>query len=364
MTARDLEQEIRHLRARIAALIEQAADNERLLKKSQQRELELLKAENLPQLFEAVCNGLAISYCLEIVTLVLVDPDHELRHLLMSDQLSLERFPRVALTDNLSAIAPQFSALKRPWLGGFNPAAHGRLFGGRQDVQSIAIIPLLRQDQLHGSINFGSTDPERFSRRLGTDFLAHLGVITAVAVENAVNRSRLVRSGLTDFLTGWHNRRYLDARLPEELARARRQKTSMACFVIDLDHFKEINDRYGHLAGDLALRTAAQRIARQIRAGDTAARFGGDEFVVVAPAISVAQAHALAERIRQAVCATAVELEPGVVTNLSLSIGVAIMDAISDSELAATAERLLNDADTALYQAKQGGRNRTAMLEI
>lgn len=363
MAARDLEQEIRHLRDRIAALIDEAAHNERLLKKSQRRELELLQAESLPQLFDAICNGLRVSYGLEAVTLTLADPNHELRHLMIGDQMPLEHFPEVMLADSLLSVSPQFRLLKRPWLGTFVAADHQRLFGSRSNIHSIAMIPLLHQAQLHGSINFASNDPQRFSRRLGTDFLAHLGVIASVAVENAVNRSRLVRSGITDFLTGWHNRRYLNERLIEELARARRYKTCVACFVIDLDHFKDINDLYGHLAGDLALREAAQRISRQIRADDTAARFGGDEFVILAPAINADQARVLAERIRQAICAAPVELAPGVFKSLSISIGIAVLHAADAADRAA-AENLLTSADRALYKAKQEGRNRTELQEF
>ena len=170
-------------------------------------------------------------------------------------------------------------------------------------MKSVALIPLRRQDRLQGSLNFGSADEKRFSRHLATDFLAHLGVIASFAIENTINRARLVRSGLTDFLTGWHNRRYLNARLKEELARAQRQGTRLTCLVIDLDRFKQINDQHGHLAGDVALREAAQRVDAHIRGSDAAARFGGDEFVVLAPGISSAQAAALAERIREAVCA-------------------------------------------------------------
>ncbi len=110
-----------------------------------------------------------------------------------------------------------------------------------------------------------------------------------------------MRSGLTDFLTGWHNRRYLHARLKEELARAQRQGSGLTCLLIDLDRFKQINDQHGHLVGDMALREAAQRVDAHIRDSDAAARFGGDEFVVLAPGISPEQAAALAERIRQAV---------------------------------------------------------------
>ena len=95
MSARDLEGEVRELRARIATLVDEAANNERLLKRSQERELELLKAENLAQIFDAICGGLKESYALESVTLLLLDPQHEIRHLLIADHLRVEDFPNV-----------------------------------------------------------------------------------------------------------------------------------------------------------------------------------------------------------------------------------------------------------------------------
>ena len=228
MSARDLEGEVRELRARIATLVDEAANNERLLKRSQERELELLKAENLAQTFDAICGGLKESYGLEAVTLLLLDPQHEIRHLLIADHLRVEDFPNVLFTDSLIGLAPQFNSFHRPWLGPYMGCDHQLLFPANGGIRSVALIPLRRQDRLQGSLNFGSTDERRFSRHLATDFLAHLGVIASFAIENTVNRARLVRSGLTDFLTGWHNRRYLNARLKEELARAQRQGTSLA----------------------------------------------------------------------------------------------------------------------------------------
>ncbi len=112
---------------------------------------------------------------------------------------------------------------------------------------SLALIPLRRNDQLDGVLIFGSYDPGRFNAELASDFLAHLGMVAALCIENAANRARLLRSGLTDFLTGFHNRRYLNARLREELARAQRFRQPIACLMIDVDHFKRINDKNGHL---------------------------------------------------------------------------------------------------------------------
>lgn len=369
MAARDLEHEIRELRARIATLVEEATTNERLLKRSQQRELELLKAENLSQLFDAICKGLLASYNLEAVTLLLWDPQHEIRHLLIADQVSLADFPNVIFTDSVVGIAPQFSSLQKPWLGPYMGCDHQLLFPSVDAqraplLKSLALIPLRRQDRLQGSLNFGSADEKRFSRHLGTDFLAHLGVIASFAIENTINRARLVRNGLTDFLTGWHNRRYLHARLKEELSRAQRQGSSLTCLLIDLDRFKQINDQHGHLAGDMALREAAHRVDHHIRGSDAAARFGGDEFIVLAPGISTEQVAALAERIRLAVCGTPLEVSPGLKLGLTVSIGIAcVVPERSENDLKSVAERLLADADAALYRAKQKGRNRVELAD-
>jgi two-component system cell cycle response regulator len=356
---RDPDAEVRELRARIAALVDEAATNERLLKRNQQRELELLQAATLAELFETICEGLRRSFSLDAVTLLLADPQHEIRHLLVAAEGSDERFPQVLFADSVAGMAPQFASFQKPWLGPYMGCDHQLIFPRVEGLKSIALIPLRRHDRLYGSLNFGSSDEKRFTRHLATDFLAHLGVIAAFALENTINRTRLVRSGLTDFLTGWHNRRYLNVRLKEELARAQRHNTNLACFVIDLDRFKDINDRYGHLAGDAALREAAQRIDLHVRSSDASARFGGDEFVVLAPGVSAEQALALAERIREAVCSTPVEVTPGAQVTLTVSIGVAdITIARGEADLAGAAERLLAAADTALYRAKQKGKNR------
>jgi len=364
MNSADLQVEVARLRKRIAALTEEAATNERVLKKTQQRELELLKATDLPSLFEVVCERLMISYALDLVTLMLWDPDHEIRHLLLAGGHSADAFSKVVFADNAQGLVPQFQISKKPWLGAYSTLHHRTLFGPVNTLKSVAVIPLWSQGILHGTINFGSSDPSRFTRELATDFFAHLGVIASFAIENAINRTRLVQSGLTDFLTGWHNRRYLHERMKEELSRAYRDHTAVACVLLDLDHFKDINDQHGHLAGDAALREAAQRINQQIRGSDAAARYGGDEFVVLVPAVSHEQAVTLAERMRQSVCATPLKLTAEIQHSLTVSVGVAVMSMSGDREmdLRTCAEQLLAEADAALYRAKQHGRNRVDVV--
>ena len=187
--------------------------------------------------------------------------------------------------------------LDRPWFGPFRDVEHLQVLPQSRGIASLALVPLRRGEHLDGVLVFGSRDPRRFTPDLASDYMAHLGVIAAICLENAVNRARLVRSGLTDFLTGFHNRRYMNARLREELARAHRDQRTVACLMIDVDHFKRINDAYGHLAGDAVLREVARRIDGEIRTSDTGARFGGDEFAIVLPGGNVREAEALANRV-------------------------------------------------------------------
>lgn len=224
------------------------------------------------------------------------------------------------------------------------------------------MIPLVNRGTLFGSINFGSADASRFTRNHATDFLVHLGIISSFATENAINRARLLRSGFTDVLTGWNNRRYLQVRLNEELARAKRDGKAITCLMIDIDHFKRINDQYGHAAGDEALREIAQRIEAQVRVSDVAARYGGEEFVVLLPATAAAAGIILAERIRRAVAGNSFDLGEERETRITASVGVAsACPGRDDKELKSLGESLLARADVALYKAKSLGRDRVEL---
>ncbi|MBS0613580.1 MAG: sensor domain-containing diguanylate cyclase [Proteobacteria bacterium] len=354
-----LARENEDLRARLRMLTGEAAHNAVLLKRTQDRELTLLRADTLPQLLRALVEGLRDSYGLEAVFLVLLDPQHEIRHLLSGGGDDPEEFARVLFVDSLIGLAPQLSGLHKPWLGPYSAADHRLLFGDVTGLQSIALLPLPRMDRLTGVLCFGCKDPARFTRHHATDFLSHLGALAAICLENATNRARLLRAGITDFLTGWHNRRYLQQRLKEEISRAQRRAGSVACLMLDVDRFKSINDAYGHLAGDKALKEVTLRVEAQIRSMDTAARFGGDELAIVLPETSAADAVRLAERIRESVAAVPVKLTPQIEQRLTLSVGVsAIAPARHETDLKSLGDHLLADADAALYRAKALGRNR------
>lgn len=344
---------------RLDELTDEVARNDEKMRRTQQRELRLLEAKDLDALITTLIDGLRKSYGLGYVSVVLCDPDHDIRHLLLANGTPAEEFPNLLVVESLTGLAPQYIALHRPWLGSFANCDHQLICPGAEGVQSIAMIPLNHRGKLIGSINLCSNDPDRFTSGHASDFLAHLGVIASYCVENTVNRARLLRSGFTDVLTGWHNRRYLTVRLAEELARARRDQHGVVCLMLDVDHFKQVNDTWGHAAGDAVLRELAQRIEGQVRASDVAARYGGEEFVVLLPNTLVESAQLLAERIRGAISVSDFDLPSGESVKITISIGIAEVRPQADEEdLKTLGDSLIARADVALYAAKSAGRDR------
>jgi two-component system cell cycle response regulator len=188
----------------------------------------------------------------------------------------------------------------------------------------------------------------------------HIGpnVILSFAILDAqaeVMAHQLYESAVRDALTKAHNRRYLIERLTSEIAYARRHMTRLALILFDIDYFKRVNDTYGHLAGDDVLREVSALVSRLIRTEDVFARFGGEEFVVLARGIEHANAGRFSERLRASVERLEIPSE-GAVMRVTISVGYASIDEIADTER--TAEALMRLADERLYQAKSGGRNR------
>ncbi len=356
---RERDDTIRLLREQLTALREDARENSRILKLAQQRELSLLKTDSLNALFAEMTEGLRVSHRLDAVSLVLLDPQHEIRHLANTEDQAQGDQRAIQFVDSLVGLAPQFTTLYRSWLGAYVGADHQLLFPRQKPLGSLAILPLRRQDHLLGALVFGSREERRFTRHHATDFLDHLANVCAVCLENAINRARLVRSGLTDVLTGWSNRRYLQTRLGEELARSQRDGATLACLLMDVDHFKRVNDTHGHLAGDQVLREIADRVEMEVRASDVAARYGGEEFALLLPDTCVDDAQILAERIRLAVSGEPVRLEDGTDLEITVSIGIsAVCPPRGTDDLKSLGEKLIAEADVQLYRAKSDGRNR------
>lgn len=166
----------------------------------------------------------------------------------------------------------------------------------------------------------------------------------------------LREQAIRDPLTGLFNRRMLDNILRMELARADRSRTPVAAIMADIDHFKSVNDRFGHASGDRVLMKAASIIKQQMRGGDLACRYGGEEFALILPGCAAETARERAESIRESLSQAEFMVNGGLPWAVTLSLGGAIYP-----EQATTADALLKAADLALLKAKDGGRNRVVM---
>lgn len=173
----------------------------------------------------------------------------------------------------------------------------------------------------------------------------------AAELRESVNST--LAMAVTDELTGLYNRRYFDRHMGIMLEKAREQDRSLAVMMLDIDHFKRVNDQHGHDVGDTILKDFSTRVQRNIRGVDLACRYGGEEFVVLMPDISQAQAEAIGERIRSAVGEQVFDIGGGQELAVTVSVGLAISNVESD-----TPDTLLKRADVALYRAKENGRNR------
>jgi diguanylate cyclase (GGDEF)-like protein len=212
-----------------------------------------------------------------------------------------------------------------------------------------------------GSTNGTFVDGERVERtELTSGDRIHLGpnvVLTFAIVDAQAERlaHQLYESSVRDALTRAYNRRYLVERLASEIAYAKRHETRLGLLLLDLDHFKRVNDTHGHLAGDDVLRDVGALVQRMIRVEDVFARFGGEEFIVLVRGIEHANVGRFAERLRIGVERLEIATTAAVL-KVTVSVGYASVDELLEEER--EVEGLLRLADERLYRAKTGGRNR------
>ncbi len=232
-------------------------------------------------------------------------------------------------------------------------------------------VPMIIGDRVTGMLAFDKNVPNFYTQEQ-SQFALAFAAQAAIAIENArlysdaqkelVERieaedkllklqKELEEQAIRDSLTGLYNRRFLDETLSRELSRAERDKYSVSVVMLDLDHFKMFNDTYGHDVGDMMLKQLGKLLSSQVRAGDIACRYGGEEFVVVMPKASLSVAKQRANDWRQKF-ATQVLIHQGEVLNATLSAGVAVFPLHGTSS-----EEIIRKADQAMYSAKAAGRN-------
>ncbi|GAC1561429.1 MAG: hypothetical protein NVS2B7_35730 [Herpetosiphon sp.] len=216
-------------------------------------------------------------------------------------------------------------------------------------------VPLMARDMLLGVLHLQPTDALSETQ---FGFVQTAASTIALVLANLALQQSLREQATRDVLTGLFNRRYLEATLEREVRKAHRDGHSIALMVADVDHFKLINDSYGHAAGDLMLRELAGVLQAQVRGEDVACRYGGEEFAMILPGATALVAARRAEQVRAAIKQLAVQYEGQRLGTVTISVGVAVLTG------AAASQRLLvRDADAALYDAKRAGRDCVVLAE-
>jgi two-component system cell cycle response regulator len=224
----------------------------------------------------------------------------------------------------------------------------------RIDLERIVWMPLSLRGA-EGGLALLPRDPDEYQLS-SAELLAGLLSPLTLVLDNARLSQRLHEMSTLDGLTRQLNHRAIYERLTEEMERARRYKTPLSVILCDLDHFKEVNDAHGHLAGDLVLREGAAVLRRCLRSTDLLGRYGGEEFLAVLPQIDLDSARLAAERLRRGLEAHVVTLPSGATVRISGSFGVATRDELTSSD---TVDLLVSLSDRRLYEAKAAGRNCT-----
>ena len=225
-----------------------------------------------------------------------------------------------------------------------------------RDIGSLISVPLMVGNRALGILRIDSSDQNHFTTE-DLRFLTTIGDLGAVAIENAQLYERVEQLAIKDGLTGLYLRRYLLERMPEEISRQLRRKNQLAFLMFDLDKFKQYNDKFGHIAGDIVLRTVSMLLRDLFKEpGMLVCRYGGEEFSVLLPDCTQQKALEFAEEARRRISERTIILRREK-TRITVSIGVAVFpkDAQNPKEL-------IHKADQALYRAKEEGRNKVCVV--
>ena len=215
-------------------------------------------------------------------------------------------------------------------------------------------IPLMIEQEIVGVLNINDVGQDSFD--VGDlDFILNLSEFIAMSISNAVLYEQTNKLAVTDGLTGISNRPSVEKSLQIEFERSKRYNSPLSLIILDVDHFKDVNDTYGHQKGDEILIAFASLLKKACRANDIAARYGGEEFVMVLPQSNAQGAFKIAERVREEMMKTSFT---GNESNFAVTVSCGVAEFNKDYE---SINKLIAAVDQALYEAKNGGRNKTIL---
>ena len=227
--------------------------------------------------------------------------------------------------------------------------------------RKIGLFPLISENKLLGCVVTKSTDNILSEKEIS--YLEQLTNQAATTINRANVYAEILKHATLDALTGFYNRRQLEERIKQEVSGAKRQKRNLCTIMTDIDYFKNVNDTYGHAAGDLVLKNVSSVIKHQLRDYDIAGRYGGEEFAIILPYTKIEEAQMVAQRLRRAVENTKIDISKVNTDTDEKIIGVTISLGISEYKTGDNEKTLLQKADKALYKAKESGRNRAEVYE-
>ena len=223
-------------------------------------------------------------------------------------------------------------------------------------LKSHLTLPLAVEGEIIGCISLNSDQPNAFDAQ-DLQFLSVIGYQMAATLKHFQRFSSIKNIALYDTLTGLYNRRYFEERFGVETQKSFYSGTPLSLVMVDIDHFKKVNDTFGHTGGDQVLCKTSSLLKNSIRKKDTVARYGGEEFILILPEAGLEESFIIAERIRRLVENTFFEIGQAQV-NLTISMGISNFP----SHRAKSKEELVRMADQALYDAKRGGRNKVCIF--
>jgi diguanylate cyclase (GGDEF)-like protein len=230
------------------------------------------------------------------------------------------------------------------------------MMGPKATLKSQLALPLAVEGEILGCISLNSDQPNAFDAQ-DLQFLSVIGYQMAATLRHFQRFSSIKNIAIYDTLTGLYNRRYFEERLAADSQKSFYGGIPLSLVMVDIDHFKKVNDTLGHTEGDQVLCKISALLKNSVRKKDTVARYGGEEFILILPEAGLEESFVIAERIRRLVESTPFEVGQAQV-NLTLSMGISNFP----NHRAKSKEELIKMADQALYDAKRGGRNKVCIF--